>query len=139
MKCIVMEADTTSEFDSVDFAVLRIDETYIASLKRNTELLSEDMLNGIDGLYIYDNVIDYYSDDLNDLDDDNKYKEIAESIKYNTVIELPDDFFDDFNRPESVISDGMIRIGREVIFFSSNGKNTNDEFFCSIHKNNLFA
>jgi len=125
-KYILMTANTQSEWDSVDFALLPYDAKLFKSfLKAKTKL---DKLKGTADQF------SLYVDDVDFFTDREELPEDCQPIEEETpiLIELTDEQVENLSRPEQVIKHGERKYSQWEVQFTATGKHTGEEYWCGI-------
>lgn len=127
MKYILMKAHTNSEWDSVNIGLLRVNDRFISRLINCYELLKNPLLVEIDELVINSDMIDFYIDEVESIEEITGKTDIV-----GEVIELTESQVEGLSMPESSLRGGSIKISRFGVTFSTYGKHTGEEFWCDI-------
>lgn len=119
---IIIKAFTNSEWDSVDFVLVRISDSYlktIAERYRSVEILNKDNYfynvsywDAPDGWFLTDNSLVL---DLEDRD--------------WSYIDISDDEIEQLSSPEQTIDAQQCKISSDTLSFQGYGKHTSEEFW----------
>ena len=125
---IVMKASTNSEWDGVDFALLKVDTEIIDRLL-STKKLVEILKGEPDEIEIYGDEVDFFTD----------AEQLPGRIVFDTnksdspmpmVIELNELEKTALNRPKQTIKHGNVSYGIDDIKFSAFGKCIEPDYWC---------
>ena len=135
---ILIPAVTGSEWESVDFALITLDERRGLPYYKKMADLAKQMYkeHGVSELIVYSDEADFYTD-MEQLPEE-CYKEFSEVQAQ--IIEFSDKFDTTlFSRPEQTIKYGQIKFGQEGVTFTGTGKHTDEEFWGDIPYSVLFG
>lgn len=123
MKVLLLQAYTGSEWDSVSFALIEIDEAHQAYLKKIIQRQTELKAEGIDKLVVSADNADFFIDEeqLPEICF-NEFNEIQEG-----VYDLSEELIDELTRPEQDLKYGEMVFSHDSVTFKIFGKHTDEE------------
>ncbi|MDO4229047.1 MAG: hypothetical protein Q4C98_04470 [Capnocytophaga sp.] len=126
-KHILLKAYTTSDWDTCDFAILRIDEAWKKELRKRLKLVEfiDDMSNFASVLF-RDSVVSFYATD----EDDMPHIDTLLGDKNWQFVTFENNETNLFNTPTSTLNlYQMVVCKGGYAYFQAFGKHTGDEFY----------
>jgi hypothetical protein len=132
MKHLITKAYTGSDWDSVDFAVIPLPDAWVQFLNEvNQDFMAirKKHQDNVHLVTIWADNAEFFVKDDEALP--KSFLDILDSIEEDEagVFELPEEFYKDFERPETHMGHGEVRISAFGVQFSTHGKHTTDEFW----------
>lgn len=120
---ILVRANSQSEWDCCDFAIITCDSNWKGAIKKRLEAAAS--FNAPDSFIsfkFYDNSVDFYQSK-------NEEAEILSEKEWSFVI-LEGEEQDSFEKPENRLDTGLLILDKDGTgFYKAYGKHTNEEFY----------
>ena len=133
--CIVVAATTTSEWDTVEFAVIKLDENILKEFKEKSKLA--EAFKSHEGFYcisFFDYRVEFYSST-----DNEDLIEIVESLGNEdfVYVDLEGYDFEDCQQPESRLDTATLKVmDDQTMSYHAYGKHTGEGFWTASFKVN---
>lgn len=133
MKYIISKAYTGSEWDTVDFALIELDDErlkYFKEMEMQAKELKERNGFGFMHIEISADNAEFFTGLMEEFEDNtiSPGEMIPEEEEY-CIEELPDDIIDKLERPESHLKYGSMKFSDSGVQFTTLGKHTDEEFW----------
>lgn len=130
---IYLKANTPSEWDSCDFAIVRLSDDWLDVLEERLALLAPfENRDDFYSLEFWDGPEGYFTDTYDDENDGPYTKLLGDEDPDWCFAELDPDELDDFSRPEARLSTHQLVVTKEGhAYFTAFGKHTDEQYFTS--------